>query len=1120
MQNVRSGNGFGSFGSIDPVISTTDGINTPGLTLVKAEVEYIDSRKSTLLWERRKWMTKQFPARQGEEAIFTLTTEGAGKSLVFATFRDGDGKLQFLFVKRLGPGTHVIKAKIPFRVLPEFRFGIAKKLDARVGTAHLTNKEIHGITNNMLLITETPDMYSTNEALQGLGAVQRFTDSYTGVKSNDVSYAAAAAGNTLKTASGVNRLWSGKLSKHSWATHGYTGKKEAGNPRSKTKEGSVEGPLYVCDSSGFYAHRTSTYMMQYDKNGNQLGYDAMETAYDTNGNRIRPITALPAGVPICMVGQFFVHDPEGTAGLLAGGPSEYSGLGDTRRGKWGVKIPHSHTLEKAAAATSRFAVDRAVDTYEAGANFAKDPSLSNAAAIATGSAGMNSQWHYADRVTISRNNIFFVPKKIFNAGFSYGEPDALVTTQVQVSAIPYKLKPGFNIPLKGEYLDQMINKKDYAANVEWFNLKTKRWSKPQPTPPFDLKTDKEGKFQVFFRVPRQLDPLADREQITEGVANGAYNYSWDKPEVKYAYPYPKSIGGKVTKAYNLLGRVEGKDSQTEMRKVFNTKVGNQDFTGRMFLDYTLMIKPPTHARALGKGGSTWMDTGDSFHIRFADPKKYAYLDNPEIDYSTYVDGELKPGSTVLVIGKALGTIQGDNCIITTRGWESGTLSPEGMAKLGTKEPPGDTPLYVYNKIIKPNNNIMRKVTDGSAAGTVQADFLEFVGHITADDLIDDKFVPGEQVLIDAWKNIFNLDLNADWFRQQASNPAGPLEAQDPNNPLHYIVETTVNDKATTYSYPYSIAWFKIPQYWVGPYLDYDDDGKLQVIEGKPYAISKNTDRLWIIQATYTGKILQTEYNIIAETTEQKELLDAGLPLTPAMNPMNYDPVDITETTSISSREAEFFARTGTTHPDDVEPKTKKYRYTDSWVKSKFKFGNEDVVMKTPPSIDGFSNSTDFYVEDVTERWGALSGAVKEEANPYDENAGLAGPSYVLGGKDEYLAFGALGSHEEGHEDTSALEEAKKRAKAAADNIKDPVDDELEWVKFVANAGKASGLAVGNAVVGITTSMENADLSVAQKITIVGIATTAAVALGLGVIALGPAGVAKVPGSLVTSFRSG
>ena len=68
MQNVRSGNGFGSFGSIDPVISTTDGINTPGLTLVKAEVEYIDSRKSTLLWERRKWMTKQFPARQGEEA--------------------------------------------------------------------------------------------------------------------------------------------------------------------------------------------------------------------------------------------------------------------------------------------------------------------------------------------------------------------------------------------------------------------------------------------------------------------------------------------------------------------------------------------------------------------------------------------------------------------------------------------------------------------------------------------------------------------------------------------------------------------------------------------------------------------------------------------------------------------------------------------------------------------------------------------------------------------------------------------------------------------------------------------------------------------------------------------
>ena len=41
-------------------------------------------------------------------------------------------------------------------------------------------------------------------------------------------------------------------------------------------EAAVEGPLYVCDASGYYAHRASTYLMVYDEKGDQLGYDAME----------------------------------------------------------------------------------------------------------------------------------------------------------------------------------------------------------------------------------------------------------------------------------------------------------------------------------------------------------------------------------------------------------------------------------------------------------------------------------------------------------------------------------------------------------------------------------------------------------------------------------------------------------------------------------------------------------------------------------------------------------------------------------------------------------------------------------------------------------------------------
>jgi hypothetical protein len=183
-------------------------------------------------------------------------------------------------------------------------------------------------------------------------------------------------------------------------------------------------------------------------------------------------------------------------------------------------------------------------------------------------------------------------------------------------------------------------------------------------------------------------------------------------------------------------------------------------------------------------------------------------------------------------------------------------------------------------------------------------------------------------------------------------------------------------------------------------------------------------------------------------------------------------------------ERDFLIRTGNTHPDDVEPKTKKYRYTDSWVKSKFKFGNEDVVMRAPPSIDGFTNTTDFYVEDVTERWGALSGAVKEEANPYDENIGLTPPSYILGGKDDYLAFGALGG---GHEDGESSDPTEK------------------WKEMGVAFGKMTGAASGHFLSETMEGME--DLSMAEK-------------LGLGIGAMGVIGVTVVAAAALTLPSAG
>ena len=1115
IKNNRSNSNFGSFGSIEPVASTTDGINIPTIGIMAVTYSY-DGKAPTPLWDGKKWLQSNFPARQAEDCTFNIMTQGTGKALVFATFKDNTGKMQYLFVRRVSKGDHTITVKIPFRALPDFRFGIGKKADARIGTNHLTDKEIIGLTNNMLLISETKDAFVTGPlGFAGLGAVQRFTDSYQGIKSSDPSYAKAATGNKLKTASGANALWNGKLADHRWAKHGYTGKKEGGVSRSKTKEGSVEGPLYVCDETGYYAHRTSTYLMRYDPNGNQLGYDAMEAIYDANGFRRDPITALPAGVPIAMVGQFFVHDPPGTADFLAG----IGGLGDKRK-KYRVSVPHSHWVEKKAKsaykATAKATVktletvgDATLDTVEAAGNFIDDPSLESLVSIVTAPLGMNTCWHYADKVTMSANNIYFIPKNMLAYGSDAPSGERLPTTYASTSAIPYSLNPSYKINEKfdklipttgGKTVTSKVNKRDYAARVEWYNPKTKRWSKPSPHPPFSPKTDKEGKFMIILRFPRQLDPLVDKAEIQAGMKEGQGNYGWDQSAIKSAYPrmtYTKE--GRVEKGYNLLGRMEMKDSDTEMRRVFTQKLGNQSFQGKMFLDYTLMIKPPRHGRTYSEKAASFMNT-DSFVVRIADPAKFAYLANPEVDYATYIDGELKPGSVVLVMGKALGSINGSNCILTTEGWPSGPLSAEGLAALGTKKPDGYTPRYVQDKVLKPNNQDPRKIVDGSAAGTSNVDFLEFMGHITADDLIDDKMVSGEQVLIDTWKRCFNLDLNADWFKQKAAT-GDKLEGTDPNNPLHYIVK---GDKGESYSFPFSIAWFKIPQYWVGPYLDYNEEGGLQEIEGRPYAISTADKMLYIIQATYTGHVLQTKLNIVTETTEQKELLDAGYPLGPAMNQMNFDPTDVTETVTVDAREREFFQRTGRTHPRDKEPK--KHNYTNDPLKAMFyNWDNARVKKADPtPTIAGFSNGSDFYVEDVTEKWGAsLAGG----PNPYIETIDTmlvpVDQSNSLG--DPFLSFGAFGTVASDITD-------------AADNLKDSVDDELEWVKFVANAGKAAGLATGNAVVGITTSISDSDLGTAEKITVIGVATTAAIALGLGAIYFGPAGLAKAPGALYRGFK--
>lgn len=959
-RRARAIGNLGGLGASHQKLPLSPGEVMPAIRIISASINY--GNKETPIWNG-KWLGKKFPAQRNADCLFRLQVAGAGKALIGAVFNDSRDVPCWLFVRRVGPGEHLVSVQIPYAELPKFRFVIAGKADARIDRRFLSNREKKGLSSNMLLLSETKNAYYT-ESLGGLGGLgsghSGMTDDY------HPSFIKRAYQKPKKTASGLNTIWSGSISKHRWATHGFSGEPELGNPKS-SGEGKDPGPLYVADKSGHYAFRGSTYQMRYDTDGTMLGYDAMEKLE----------RGMPAGVPICMVMQYFVHDKV-NPGLssFAGGPQP------DQLGHW----YHSHKLNKAAAATASWVADksvaisedigdRTINMAEAGLDFVQDPSMSNFSRIVTAPLGGNAEWHFCDDVKINGSRIYFVDENIF-----YGEGDsdtfdrpsnydALFTSAADVSAIPYALKKGVDVKPTFKHKGKNLNKKKFANLVEWYNPSTKKWSAPMASPPFSFTTNSKGKIKIVFRFPRQLDPKSDASEIKQGIENGYPDYSYSRTTIQNAYPSfsPTAIGNKKL---NLLGRIEGKDSVTEERIAFTQTIGGKEFSGKRSIRAVLFCDPPPHWRSglkLGLSRNSF-DTMKAFKVHIADPAKFTYLDNPEIDFSYYVDGEMKPGSTVVVIGKALGTIDSNNTVLSTRYWVNG-IPKEERPELGKKVPSGDTPNYVAQSVAPPNARKPR--TSTGKEGTERADFLELVGHITTNDLRDNISVPGEDVLKRTWKAIFGTELDISWF-----NKAG-LTGHDTKDPSKYLIKGSMGE---TYSFPFSISWFQLPPYYHGPYLDYDDAGQLQQIEGRPYAISNPESpdqQLHILSRTPFGKLMQQKFDVVSETQQQTFLEEEGY--TPdeiiQINDMDYDAEDVTEIADLDARERRLLDLANRTHPMDEGPNM--IRMTNDWFKANFKFGNKDIKLKPEPQpevLGAFSNQGNFYVEDVTEKWGTLNGA--------------------------------------------------------------------------------------------------------------------------------------------------
>ena len=182
--------------------------------------------------------------------------------------------------------------------------------------------------------------------------------------------------------------------------------------------------------------------------------------------------------------------------------------------------------------------------------------------------------------------------------------------------------------------------------------------------------------------------------------------------------------------------------------------------------------------------------------------------------------------------------------------------------------------------------------------------------------------------------------------------------------------------------------------------------------------------------------------------------------------MNYDAEDMTEVADLDAREREFLERTGQTHPMDKPPNMR--RYARDWFAANYVYNNPDVIMKpvsNPPvaSMSGFSNQSNFYVEDVTDKWGTLNG-FNGEVPVDDLNIMPVGMEYEEEEITPFIGFAGLGSGWDTFSD-NAVEIAKvggrmtaafgtEQVKAIADL---DMDEKLTFGALALGAGLTLGI---------------------------------------------------------------
>ena len=905
---------------------------------------------------------------------------------------------------------------------------------------------------------------------------------------------AIAAGQPVATNS-ARKYWDGNLSTHNWETHGFSTPQASG-----VKDGGIY-PRPIVDSFGGYAMSLSHYIASYNAEGAFLGFRVL-TASELAGG-------IPAGIPMATVIQMFTKCAKVRERKLLGGLGIENDFANNGR---------NFVLDTEVEPIWRKALDMPMNPKSF--FFVEE-------ALATGNKINVPDGGYDNQIVVQGTHLF--DKGDFESTYTKGYKD--VPSVFSTTSFPDRkpraktLDREFRQALKVGNFESIIapekSKVNYAVKMEWLGEdgQFSSFSTHPPSMP-DCDPD-QGKTMVVYRFPRQLDEELDKELLAYYAENNMPDYSITNTGECYPMPNiskannPLTTGdGKILKnkdKYGLIGRLAPTSSDELDSEMYEAEYGGKTYAGRRKINLVPMISPnlpPSnrHRPYLISQSQSWFDqilnnplvagvfsndpdlfkAADWFcfdtttrtgmtgaAVSVTDPYKKAYLGSGRLTNAYFPKGNLDVGSTAFAIG---------HCMLTYD-----MASPSVDAKLGENEPVINLPHASERIIITTETKKMDSASmpfrsfelnpegrpnDGSAAGNYTSDYLPPLRTITTDDLVNiEKGLiqepVGMEAIRDAWRKTMGNELSVATFAALpnvgANDNPGTDGKRDPNNPLRY----TINTDYGTFSYPFTIAIFSVPQHHMGPVLKYstevdvnDNYKPVGPTADKPGYIGTRDIRL--VYQTPFGEVNSSVISLDKQIQRQLDTVQ----LDEYGNPVVTD-----GTTDVSNEGGLFDQQTqeggideGQYTEDEQEIFTErtfknwmynelmnKYgnvRYTDTTPKAYFKWWNKDYVTgkmlleagypipgvdyeayrqeaarqgitmvtqqtdaesqdaqtaNTMLGLGAFSDASGFTITDVTAKWGAIGSASPR----YTGDVGMSMVPYdadVVGEERGYMAM--------------------------------------------------------------------------------------------------------------------